>query len=36
MKLPAVMSVRGAMSLEPGQTVTIDGSQGLVQLVNDK
>ncbi len=36
MKLPAVMSVRGAMSLEQGQTVTIDGSQGLVQLVNDK
>ena len=33
MKLPAVMSVRGAMSLKRGQTVTIDGTQGLVQLV---
>jgi len=36
MKLPAVMSVRGAMSLQNGQIVTIDGTQGLVQLVNDK
>jgi pyruvate,water dikinase len=33
MKLPAVMSVRGVMSLlEDGQTVTVDGTRGLVLL----
>jgi hypothetical protein len=33
MRLPAVMSVRGAMALfEDGQTVTVDGTQGLVHL----
>jgi rifampicin phosphotransferase len=33
MRLPAVISVRGAMALfEDGQTVTVDGTQGLVHL----
>ena len=33
MKLPAVMSVRGAMStLQSGQVVTVDGTQGSVQV----
>jgi pyruvate,water dikinase len=33
MKLPAVMSVRGAMSvLQSGQVVTVDGTQGVVQM----
>jgi pyruvate,water dikinase len=31
MQLPAVMSVRGAMTLfAPGQTVTVDGTRGVV------
>jgi phosphoenolpyruvate synthase/pyruvate phosphate dikinase len=34
MNLPAVMSVRGAMSaLQSGQTVTVDGTQGVVHVV---
>jgi pyruvate,water dikinase len=33
MRLPAVMSVRGAMTLfQDGQTVTVDGTHGLVNL----
>jgi pyruvate,water dikinase len=35
MRLPAVMSVRGAMSLfRNGQVVTVDGTRGTVRLVN--
>jgi phosphohistidine swiveling domain-containing protein len=33
MRLPAVMSVRGVMSrLRDGQVVTVDGTQGIVQV----
>ncbi|HEX3999831.1 MAG TPA: PEP/pyruvate-binding domain-containing protein [Pirellulales bacterium] len=36
MKLPAVMSVRGAMSaLQSGQVVTVDGTQGIVEVGDD-
>ena len=36
MKLPAVMSVRGAMSaLQSGQVVTVDGTQGSVEVSHD-
>src|SRR5205807_8366288 len=33
MRLPAVMSVRGVMArLKEGQVVTVDGTQGIVQM----
>jgi phosphohistidine swiveling domain-containing protein len=33
MRLPAVMSVRGVMTLlRDGQVVTVDGTQGVVRL----
>jgi phosphohistidine swiveling domain-containing protein len=33
MRLPAIKSVRGAMALfQDGQTVTVDGTQGLVHV----
>ena len=35
MKLPAVMSVRGAMSLQNGQIVAVDGTQGVVQVLGE-
>jgi pyruvate,water dikinase len=35
MQLPAVMSVRGVMTLlSDGQIVTVDGTQGIVRLDN--